>query len=88
MPDGPAAAGAPVDRHRRRRREEAALERTVDYVTERKAFGKPIAEFQNTRFKLAELQDRGAGRPRVFLDQCLELHLRGELDAATAAMAK
>ena len=44
---------------------EAALEHTLAYVKERKAFGKPIIDFQNTRFKLAELQDQGAGRARV-----------------------
>lgn len=66
---------------------EAALHWTVDYVKERKAFGKPIANFQNTRFKLAEMQaDITAGR--CFIDRCLELHLSKKLDVPTAAMLK
>ncbi|MCP5326513.1 MAG: acyl-CoA dehydrogenase family protein [Oceanospirillaceae bacterium] len=66
---------------------ETALQWTVDYVKERKAFGKPIANFQNTRFKLAEMQaDITAGR--CFIDRCLELHLSKKLDVPTAAMLK
>ena len=66
---------------------EAALEWTVAYVKERKAFGRSIAEFQNTRFKMAEMfADVTAGR--TFVDRCLELHLDGGLDVPTAAMAK
>ncbi|ARU55149.1 acyl-CoA dehydrogenase [Oleiphilus messinensis] len=66
---------------------EAAFDWTVTYVKERKAFGKPIAAFQNTRFKLAELKaDITAGR--VFTDRCLELHLQKKLDVPTAAMLK
>ncbi|MCW5734688.1 MAG: acyl-CoA dehydrogenase family protein [Enhydrobacter sp.] len=66
---------------------EAAMEHTIAYVKERKAFGKPIIDFQNTRFKLAELKTR-ALVCRTFVDDCTAKHLRGELDAATAAMAK
>jgi acyl-CoA dehydrogenase len=66
---------------------EAALGWTVDYTRERKAFGKPIAEFQNTRFKLAEVKTE-ATVARVFLDHSLELFLKGELDATKAAMGK
>jgi acyl-CoA dehydrogenase len=66
---------------------EAALQWTIDYVKERKAFGKPVAAFQNTRFKLAELKaDITAGR--CFVDRCLELHLDKKLDIPTAAMLK
>ena len=66
---------------------ETAIEWTKDYVKERKAFGKPVMSFQNTRFKLAELTaDTMAGR--CFLDRCLELHLKGELDVPTAAALK
>ena len=66
---------------------ETALQWTIDYVKERKAFGKPIANFQNTRFKLAELKaDITAGR--CFIDRCLELHLSKKLDVPTAAMLK
>jgi acyl-CoA dehydrogenase len=66
---------------------ESVLRQTVDYVKERKAFGKPIAAFQNTQFKLAEL-DTDVTSLRVFIDRCLELHLEGKLDAETAAKAK
>ncbi len=66
---------------------EAAIEWTKDYVRERKAFGKPVAGFQNTRFKLAECVTQ-AQVARVFVDKCIGLLLEGKLDAATAAMAK
>ncbi len=66
---------------------ESALQWTIDYVKERKAFGKPVLAFQNTRFKLAELKaDVTAGR--AFVDRCLELHLERKLDVPTAAMLK
>ncbi len=66
---------------------EAAIEWTKDYVRERKAFGKLVAGFQNTRFKLAECTTE-TQIARVFVDKCIELLLVGQLDAATAAMAK
>jgi len=66
---------------------ESILNQTVTYVQERKAFGKPVATFQNTQFKLAEL-DAQLTVMRVFLDKCLELHLHNDLDAVTAAKAK
>ena len=66
---------------------EAALQWTIDYTRERKAFGKSIADFQNTRFKLAEVKTE-VTIARVFLNHCLELFLAGELDATTAAMSK
>ena len=66
---------------------EAALQWTKDYVRERKAFGKPVAEFQNTRFKLAEMATE-IQVGRVFVDRCLELHLDKKLDVPTAAMLK
>ena len=66
---------------------EAAMEHTVAYVKERKAFGKPIIDFQNTRFKLAELKTQ-ALVARTFVDDCTARHLEGMLDVATAAMAK
>jgi acyl-CoA dehydrogenase len=65
----------------------AALQWTLDYTRERKAFGKAIADFQNTRFKLAEMAtELQVGQ--VFVDRCLELHLQGKLDVPTAAMLK
>lgn len=66
---------------------ERALAMTLDFVRERKAFGKRILDFQNTRFKLAECKTE-ALIARTFVDQCLSKHLAGELDAATAPMAK
>ena len=66
---------------------EAAIEWTLDYVRERKAFGQPIAAFQNTRFRLAELATE-TQIARVFIDKCIELMLKKELDTATASMAK
>ncbi len=66
---------------------EAALDWTVDYVSDRKAFGKTVAEFQNTRFKLAEAKAQ-VQMMRVFVDHCLAMHMRGELDSTDAAMAK
>ena len=66
---------------------EAAWQWTLDYVKERKAFGKPVIKFQNTRFKLAELKAEITAA-RVFCDRCLELHLEKKLDIPTAAMLK
>lgn len=66
---------------------EAVLQQTVSYVQERKAFGKPIMAFQNTQFKLAEL-DAEITQARVFVDRCLELHINKQLDAVTAAKVK
>ncbi|WP_416426853.1 acyl-CoA dehydrogenase family protein [Pseudomonas sp. App30] len=66
---------------------EAALQWTLDYTRDRKAFGKAITDFQNTRFKLAEIATE-VQIGRVFIDRCLELHLKGELDVPTAAMTK
>jgi acyl-CoA dehydrogenase len=66
---------------------EAALALTIKYTKEREAFGKPIFNFQNTKFKLAEMATT-AKIARVFLDDCIVKHLRGELDIPTASMAK
>lgn len=66
---------------------EAALEWTLDYARQRKAFGKPIAEFQNSRFKLAEIKTE-VTVARIFLNECIARHMRGELDVPTAAMCK
>ncbi|WP_373387310.1 acyl-CoA dehydrogenase family protein [Pseudomonas alcaligenes] len=66
---------------------EAALKWTLDYTRERKAFGRPVADFQNTRFKLAEMATE-IQVGRVFVDRCLELHLNKKLDVPTAAMLK
>lgn len=66
---------------------EAALDWTVEYVQDRKAFGRSIAAFQNTRFSLANVKSQTT-MLRVFVDRCIEVHLNGELDAVDAAMAK
>ena len=66
---------------------EAAWQWTLDYVKERKAFGKPVIKFQNTRFKMAEMK-ADITAARVFTDRCLELHLEKKLDIPTAAMLK
>jgi len=66
---------------------QAAIDWTVAYVKERKAFGQPVANFQNTRFKLAELQSE-VQIAQVFLDKCTELLMLEKLDTATASMAK
>jgi acyl-CoA dehydrogenase len=66
---------------------ERALALTIAYVKERKAFGKPIIEFQNTQFELAECKTE-ATIAKVFLDHCVERHLAGALDTTTASMAK
>ena len=66
---------------------EAALQWTVDYVSERQAFGRTISSFQNTRFQLATVKSQST-MLRVFVDRCIEMHLKGELDAVDAAMAK
>ncbi|MFT5520194.1 MAG: alkylation response protein AidB-like acyl-CoA dehydrogenase [Enterobacterales bacterium] len=66
---------------------ESVLAQTVEYVKERKAFGKPVAAFQNSQFELAEL-DAKITSTRVFIDKCLELLISKELDTVTASKAK
>ena len=66
---------------------ERALDETLAYVKQRKAFGKAVWDFQNTKFKLAEVQATVLAT-RAFVDACMVAHLAGELDAARAALAK
>jgi len=66
---------------------QAAIDWTLAYVKERKVFGQPVASFQNTRYKLAELQTE-VQVARVFVDKCIELVAQDQLDTATASMAK
>jgi alkylation response protein AidB-like acyl-CoA dehydrogenase len=66
---------------------EAALEWTKAYVSERKAFGRTVASFQSTRFKLAELVTE-VQIARVFVDRCIDLLLQKKLTPEVAAMAK
>ncbi len=66
---------------------ELCLDHTLEYVHTRTAFDRPIWAFQNTKFELAEIATE-ARVARSFVDECIELHLKGELDIPTAAMAK
>ncbi len=66
---------------------EGALQWTINYVQEREAFGQPVAKFQNTRFKIAEMVTE-ARSLRAFIDECTRLLSDGQLDTATASMAK
>ena len=66
---------------------ERALAVTIDYVKERKAFGKAVIDFQNTQFKLAELKTE-VTVGRVFYNDCVARHLDGGLDPVAASMAK
>ena len=66
---------------------EAAIAWTIEYVAERKMFGQTLGDFQNTRFKLAELHAEVLGQ-RVFVDRLIDLHLHGKLDANDAAAGK
>jgi acyl-CoA dehydrogenase len=66
---------------------ERALAVTIDYVKERKTFGRPIIDNQAVKFKLAECKTE-ATVARIFVNHCIEQHLQRKLDAATASMAK
>ena len=66
---------------------ESMLDKTIAYTKDRVVFGKPLFEFQNTRFKLAEVKARSQ-MLRVFIDDCLQKLFDGELTPETAAMAK
>lgn len=66
---------------------QVAFDLTMDYILERKAFGRPIGAFQNSRFKMAEMRT-ALDVTQTFVDQCVLLHNRGELSAELAAEAK
>lgn len=66
---------------------EAFLQKTIDYTRDRKAFGQSVFEFQNTRFKLAEAKSK-ATMLRVFVDDCIALHMQRKLTPERAAMVK
>jgi acyl-CoA dehydrogenase len=66
---------------------QAAIDWTVTHVKDRKVFGQTVAAFQNTRYKLAEMQTE-VQVARVFVDKCCELVAVDQLDTATASMAK
>jgi len=66
---------------------EGVLERTLEYVKDRKAFGKPVGSFQNTRFELADMVT-ATDVSRAYIDRCIVAHTAGELSAEDAAAAK
>jgi acyl-CoA dehydrogenase len=66
---------------------EGGLAETVKYVSERKTFGQPVINYQNTRFKLAEIASVNR-IARVFVDRCIGDLVAGKLDTETASMAK
>ena len=66
---------------------ETTLEQTVAFASDRQLFGKRLADFENTRFKLAEIATESRVG-RVFVDDCMARQVDGTLDATTAAMAK
>ena len=66
---------------------EAAFEETMEYIGERHAFGQPIANFQNTRFTMADMRTQ-LDVAQAFVDQCVMQHNLGKLSAEDAAKAK
>jgi long-chain-acyl-CoA dehydrogenase len=66
---------------------EASLKHTLEYTKSRKVFGKPVAAYQNSRFKLAEMKAE-IGIGRVYVDRCVELQLKNKLSPDDAAAAK
>jgi alkylation response protein AidB-like acyl-CoA dehydrogenase len=66
---------------------ESAFLSTIDYVKQRRAFGKSISEFQNTRFKLAEMGAK-LEQGRIYADQLVLLHNDKKVDSAMASSAK
>ena len=66
---------------------QGALEQTIRYTMERKAFGAPIASFQNTRFELAKIKT-DVEVHRAFVEKCNARYAAGQLDVPTAAMVK
>ncbi len=66
---------------------QAAFDITMDYITERKAFGRRIADFQNSRFAMADMRME-LDIAQVYVDRCVEEHNQGKLTAEVAARAK
>ncbi len=66
---------------------ERALDTTVEFVKDRKAFGQTVWDFQNTQFVLADLKAKGTAA-RVFVNDCIQKLLDGKLDVTTASIAK
>lgn len=66
---------------------EGMIRDTIEYVKERKAFGQEIAKFQNTRFRIAEMET-DIRIHRAFLNECMASFAAGKLDNASVSMAK
>lgn len=66
---------------------ELMLDLTIEYVSKRKAFSQRLMDFQNTRFVLAECKTK-LEVTRAYVDRCIDMVARGELDAASASAAK
>ena len=66
---------------------QVAFDLTMEFILERKAFGRPIGAFQNSRFKMAEMRT-AIDVAQCFVDQCVMLHVNGDLSAEIAAEAK
>ena len=66
---------------------QSALDQTLAYTKERKAFGQPVGQFQHNKFLLAELSTE-VQIGQVYVDRCVELHCAGQLSAEQAAAAK
>ncbi|WP_428309653.1 acyl-CoA dehydrogenase family protein [Hydrocarboniphaga sp.] len=66
---------------------EGALERTIEYVTQRKAFGSTVASFQNTRFELAKIKT-DIEVHRAYYEKCRQLYAEGRFDVTSAAIIK
>jgi acyl-CoA dehydrogenase len=66
---------------------DAAFDITLDYIRERKAFGQPLADFQNSRFRMADMRTE-IDIAQAFVDRCVEEHNEGQMTADDAAKAK
>ena len=66
---------------------QGAMEKTIEYVTTRKAFGQAVSSFQNTRFELAKIKT-DIEVHRAFVEKCNALYAQQKLDVPTAAMVK
>jgi acyl-CoA dehydrogenase len=66
---------------------QGAMEKTIEYVTTRKAFGQAVSSFQNTRFELAKVKT-DIEVHRAFVEKCNALYAQQKLDVPTAAMVK
>jgi acyl-CoA dehydrogenase len=67
---------------------EKAVRLTLAYTKERKVFGAPLYDQQNTPVRAGRVRDAGPEPARLFVDHCISAHAQGRLDNATAAMAK